>query len=132
MNATASSTVAKLSSIYCTHAVMASPGLLLSLTGYSVSGNHSRLATNPFSFIPSVLAISKAEATTLPYLDVHCNEFTPVSPFLSIPFGNTQRLLCISVFQSIERPVTTILLVPEYTTLVHIMKYLYIYDLNYL
>ena len=36
------------------------------------------IATNPFSFIPSAVAISQALAMTLPYLDVHFTESGPL------------------------------------------------------
>ena len=55
---TASSTVAKLSSMYWVQAEMLSPGLPLSRAGYSDSASHSRLATSPASFMPSVVAMS--------------------------------------------------------------------------
>ncbi|MNN49478.1 hypothetical protein D3C81_1640060 [compost metagenome] len=63
---TASSTVAKLSSMYCVHAEMLRPGLPLLRSGYSDSASHNRFATRPVSFMPSVVAKSYAAVTTLP------------------------------------------------------------------
>ncbi len=45
---------------------------------------------------------------TLPYFEVHFSEFGPASPLRSMPRGITQRLVAISLFQSIERAVTTV------------------------
>jgi len=56
--ATASATLPKLSSTYCAQSEMASPGLLPRCCGYSDSTSHSRLATRPFSFMPSVVDTS--------------------------------------------------------------------------
>ena len=57
--ATASCTVAKLSSTYCAQAAIVSPGLLLaSNAGYCDSTSHSRLALRPASFTPSVVEMS--------------------------------------------------------------------------
>ena len=56
--ATASSTVAKLSSTYCVHAETERAGLRPSFAGYSDSASHSRFAASPFSFIPSVVQMS--------------------------------------------------------------------------
>src|SRR5699024_10676767 len=85
-------------------------------SGYSDSSNQSTLATKPFSFIPSVVAKSKAEVITLPYFDFHLAEALPTSPVRSIPLGNTQILGTISSFQSIDLAVRIVLLGPLYTT----------------
>ena len=53
--------------------------------GNSDSASHSRLAANPFSFIPSAVAMLYAEAMTLPYFDLLSIECSPASPFRLIP-----------------------------------------------
>ena len=55
----------------------------------------------------------KTPAMTLPYFDVHCTEFGPAAPLRCTPRGITHRLVPISNFQSIERPVMTRSLSPR-------------------
>src|SRR3546814_753122 len=109
MPATASFTVAKLSSTYCVHTAIDMPGLVPSHAGYSDSASQSKFAASPLSFIPSVVPTSKAAVTTLPYFDVHLYGFFVVCPVRAIPRGKTQRLLLTSELQSIERAVITAL-----------------------
>jgi hypothetical protein len=66
--------------------------------------------------MPSLLAMSNALVTTLPYLDFHLTEFGPTAPWRSIPAGKTQMSAGISVFQSMDLAVITILSGPLYTT----------------
>lgn len=58
--------------------------------------------------MPSVLHISYAEVTTLPYREVHVRGLPPTSPLRSIPRGNIHKLLRLSSFQSMERAVSTV------------------------
>src|SRR5690606_542402 len=89
-----------------------------SKAGYWLSANQSTLATSPFSFMPSVVAISQALAITLPYFDVHFTEFFPTFPLRFIPREKIQRFAWISSFQSIDLAVIMVFSGPLYTNLV--------------
>lgn len=56
--ATASPTVAKLSSRYCAHSASDTAGRSPVLAGYCDSASHSRLVTRPASLTPSVVEMS--------------------------------------------------------------------------
>ena len=118
-SSTASRTVAKLSSTYCVQILIPITGRLSPRRLYTDSGRNKRLATNPFSFIPSHVPMSYPVAMTLPYFEVHVTVSPLLYPALWIPLGKTYRLLMISSFQSMVRPVTIRLSGPMYTARVH-------------
>ena len=88
-SSTASCTVAKLSSTYCVHMLIPMTGRVSPGRSKTDSGKNNRLATNPFSFIPSHVPISYPVAMTLPYFEVHFTAFSLLYPARCIPLGKT-------------------------------------------
>ena len=62
--------------------------------------------------MPSTVATSYIDTTTLPYFAVQRRVLAPVAPSRAIPLGMAQMLGMLSSTQSIERPVMTVLLAP--------------------
>ena len=59
-----------------------------SLLSYWESCRYRRLATNPFSFMPSEVAMSKDFTVTLPNLETQCAELpSSTAPSLEMPRG---------------------------------------------